>query len=57
MVKFLTEIENASGGFQWGYRCLQLEYADVHSVAQTGSRPNHLIPDLLYYAMFQEAAH
>ncbi len=52
MVKFLTKIENASGGFQWDYLCLQLEYTDVHSVAQTGSRPNHLTPDLLYYAMF-----
>lgn len=51
MVELLNSIKHPSN-FEWNWLCLQLEYEDVHAVAQTGSRPNFLIPDVLYYVLF-----
>ena len=51
MVQLLTNISN-SNKFEWDWLCLQLNYDDVHSTTQTGSRPNFVMPDVLYYFMF-----
>lgn len=52
IVELLTNIGNSAENFEWDWICLQLNYDDIHNITQTGSSPNFVIPDVLYYALF-----
>ena len=50
LMEFLANLTKSNKEYTWNQICLQSSYSDILDI--TGSDPNFVIPDILYYALF-----